>query len=152
MARLVDFRLLRGVGEERSKQYQLVHEYLTTEIEDWMTETEIGVKDVQDLIARELNNYRKFGLLVRAEALKIINDKRDALNLSPEELELILRSVAAVGEDVEYWFGRIGDLGEREEPLLRSLMADGDDRVRRIVAEAISTSRRAARRRRRRPP
>lgn len=140
MARLVDFRLLRGVGEERSKQYQLVHEYLTTEIEDWMTETEIGVKDVQDLIARELNNYRKFGLLIHAEELKIINDKRDALNLSPEELELILRSSAAAGEDVEYWFGRIGDLGEREEPLLRSLMADGDDRIRRIVADAISTS------------
>ena len=140
MARLVDFRLLRGVGEERSKQYQLVHEYLTTEIEDWMTETEIGVKDVQDLIARQLNNYRKFGLLIHAEELKIINDKRDALNLSPEELELILRSVAAAGEEVDYWFARIGDLGEREEPLLRSLMADGDDRVRRIVADSISSS------------
>ncbi len=140
MARLVDFRLLRGVGEERTKQYQLVHEYLTAEIEDWMTETEIGVKDVQDLIARELNNYQKFGLLVHSEELKIINDKREALNLSPEELELILRSAAAAGEEVDYWFGRIEDLGEREEPLLRSLMADGDDRIRRIVADSISTS------------
>ncbi len=138
LAQLVDLRLLRGVGEERRKRYELVHEYLTDEIEDWMSDTEIGVKDVQDLIARELNNYRKFGLLIHSEELKIINDRRESLNPSPEELELILRSTAQSGEEVEYWFGRVDELGDQQVPLLRSLLSADDNTTRHIAADAIA--------------
>ncbi len=138
LARLVDFRLLRGVGEERRKRYELVHEYLTDEIEDWMSDTEIGVKDVQDLIARELNNYREFGLLIHSEELKIINDGRESLSLSPEELELILRSTAQRGEEVAYWFGRIDELGDEQVPLLKSLLNADDHGAKQIAADAIA--------------
>lgn len=135
LARLVDFRLLRGVGEERYKQYELVHEYLAKEIEDWMTETEIAVKDVQDLIARELNNYQKFGLLIHAEELKIINDRRESLNPSPEELELIIRSVATSGEDLQYWLSRVEALGDRQMPLLKALLQDASEDVQLTIVE-----------------
>ncbi len=140
MAKLVDFRLLRGVGEERRKQYELVHEYLAAEIEEWMSDTEIEDKDVQDLIARELNNYQKFGLLIHIEELKIINDRRESLSLSPEELELILRSVAQTGEEVEYWFGRLDELGDNGVSLVKSLLHAGDGRAKAIAADAIAAA------------
>ena len=139
-AKLVDFRLLRGVGEERSRQYELVHEYLAHEIEDWMSDTEIKLKDVQDLVARELNNYHKFGLLMHAEELKIINDQRDKLQLSPEELELVIRSVAERGGDAEYWFSRLDELGNAQVALVRSLINDGNAEVQLAAANAIAAT------------
>jgi len=137
-AQLVDFRLLRGVGEERSRQYELVHEYLAREIEDWMSDTEIQLKDVQDLVAREWNNYSKFGLLMHSEELRIINEHRDELQLSPKELELVIRSAAQSGGDAEYWLGRVEELGEAQFGLVKSLINHTDAKVQLLAANAIA--------------
>lgn len=140
LARLVDFRLVRSVGDDRHRLYELVHDYLSNEIQDWMSEEEINRQDVQDLIARELNNYQKFGLLIGSEELRIINEHRENLNLSPEELELILRSVAAQGEEVDHWFNRIDELEDRKQVLLKELLESDDANVQRIAADAIADS------------
>lgn len=140
MAKLLDLRLLRAVEEERRQHYELVHEYLADEIEGWMSESEIEVKDVQDLVARELNNYHKFGVLIGVEELRIIHDKHEDLALSLEELELVLRSSAQAGEEVEFWFGRLDELGDRQRPLMKSLLRSNDNKVRLIAAEALGRS------------
>lgn len=137
LARLIDFRLIRSVGKERHRQYELVHEYIAEEIEGWLTEEEIDVQDVQDLITRHLNNYEKFGILMHADELRIINESRDHLSIAPEELELILRSVAVERMDEEYWFGRLKELGERRRPLLLSLAEHEDEHVRSLAARVM---------------
>lgn len=137
LARLVDLRLLRGVGKERHRQYELIHEYLADKISGWLSEREIQVQDVQDLLTRQLNNYEKFDILMHADELRIINEAREVLSTSPQELELILRSVAVEQIDPEYWFGRLPELGEGQTPLMRSLLQHEEPKVRRVAAQAV---------------
>lgn len=136
LARLVDLRLLRGVGKERQRQYELIHEYLSDKISGWLTEKEIQVQDVQDLLTRQLNNYEKFEILMHADELRIINDARDTVSASPQELDLILRSAAVEQMDTEYWFGRLPDLGDLQVPLVRALLVHETPHVRRAAALA----------------
>jgi hypothetical protein len=140
MAKLLDFRLLRSVGEERRRHYELVHEYLADEIERWMSEREIALKDVQDLVARQLNNYHKFDVLIDVEDLRILYDRHEDLSLSPEELELILRSSAEANEQVQYWFGRLDELGDKQQHLMESLLKSTDNKIKLIAAEALARS------------
>ena len=130
LARLVDLRLVRGVGKERQRQYELIHEYLSEMIEGWLSKEEIQVQDVQDLLTRQLNNYDKFGILMHPDELRIINEARDSLSISPEELDLILRSSAAEQLECEYWFGRLQELGDQQYALLSHLLGDEDARIR----------------------
>ncbi|NPV48154.1 MAG: PQQ-binding-like beta-propeller repeat protein [Armatimonadetes bacterium] len=139
LARLVDLRLVRAVGKERHRQYELIHEYLADKITGWLSEKEVQVQDVQDLLTRHLNNYSKFGILMHADELRIINEARETLSISEDELELILRSAATEQMDVEYWFGRLGELGERQVPLMRSLLQHDLAHVRRAAARAAAS-------------
>jgi outer membrane protein assembly factor BamB/HEAT repeat protein len=136
LARLVDLRLLRAVGKERHRQYELIHEYLADKITGWLSEKEVQVQDVQDLLTRQLNNYEKFGILMHADELRIINDARDVLSISPQELDLVVRSAAVEQMDPEYWLGRLGELGDLQLPLMRSLLQHEQVHVRRAAARA----------------
>lgn len=138
LARLVDLRLVRGVGKERQRQYELIHEYLAAQIEGWLSQREIQVQDVQDLLTRQLNNYEKFGILMHADELRIINDSRDSLSMSPEELDLTLRSSANEQMDEEYWFGRLNELGDRQVPLLQSLLEHPVAHIRAVAAKTAA--------------
>ncbi len=119
---LTDYRLVRRLGTERERQYELVHEYLVDEIESWMSSDEKAVKDVQDLLARELNNWRQFGLTMNLERLRVIDTHRAQIQVTPEELELILRSCIEQDFELDYWFGRIAELEERELDFLRHIL------------------------------
>jgi outer membrane protein assembly factor BamB/HEAT repeat protein len=138
LARLVDLRLVRGVGKERQRQYELIHEYLSDLIQGWLSRGEIQVQDVQDLLTRQLNNYEKFGILMHADELRIINEARDQLSVSPEELDLILRSAATEQMDEEYWFGRLNELGDRQVSLLQQLLGDEATKIRLTAVRAAA--------------
>ncbi|MCE5237279.1 PQQ-binding-like beta-propeller repeat protein [bacterium] len=140
LARLVDLRLVRGVGKERHRQYELIHEYLSDEISQWLSRREMRVQDVQDLLTRQLNNYEKFGILMHADELRIISEAREALSISPEELELILRSAAVEQSEQDYWFGRLSELGERQVPLLQGLLEDSRPEIRLTAVRAAASS------------
>ena len=62
LAKMVDYRLLRGLGKDRQRNYELVHEQLAERVDDWVSEEELKLRDVQDLLTRELNNFDKFNL------------------------------------------------------------------------------------------
>lgn len=136
LARLMDLRLVRGVGKERHRQYELIHEYLADMIEGWLSKSEIQVQDVQDLLTRQLNNYEKFGLLMHADELRIINEAREALSISPDELDLILRSSATERMEEDYWFGRLPELGEQQTTLLQQLLSHHDAGIRLVAVRA----------------
>jgi len=138
LAKLVDYRLLRSVERDNHRNYELVHEYLSEKVDDWMSEEEIKLKDVQDLLTRELNNFQKFGLLMGSETLHIIGEHRRELRLSPEELELIIRSTAVHDVDTKYWFDRAGQLGESQHPVIASLLTDPSETVRKTTYQHIA--------------
>ena len=119
LARLEDLRLVRRVGRPERRQYEVVHEYMARKIEEWMTERQIEVKDVQDLLTRELGNYQKFGLLMQEGALRVLSMHRNELTISPEEMALIIRSAVHRQVDVGYWLGRVEELEEFLEPTIR---------------------------------
>jgi len=130
LAKLVDFRLLRGLGKDKQRNYELIHEQLVQQVDEWMSEEELKLRDIQDLLTRELSNFQKFGLLMGSEELHIINDHREDLSISPEELELILRSAAHQNFQVEYWFSRADELGAAKASVLSSLLTDENHEVR----------------------
>ena len=137
LAKLVDYRLLRTVGRGEHRSYELVHEYLLEKLADWMSQQEIELKDVQDLLTRELNNFQKLGLLMGPEELHIIGEHRRELRISPEELELIIRSAAGHHVDTEYWCSRAAELGPVRHAVLASLLTDPAETVRRTAYEHV---------------
>ncbi len=137
LARLEDLRLVRRVGKPEHHRYEVVHEYLARKIDEWMTERQIEVKDVQDLLTRELGNYQKFGLLMNEGALRVISAHRNELTISPEEMALIIRSAVARQIDVGYWLGRIEELGDLLEPTIKDMLQDPDPHVRLSALRAL---------------
>ena len=130
LAHLMDHRLLRVVDEEGRRSYELAHEYLADGLRSQLGAQVRSHRDIQDLLTRELNNYEKFGLLMDDERLHIISDHADELRISPDELELIMRSAAARGVRADYWLGRTSELGERRDSVLISLLSDPSPQVR----------------------
>jgi len=98
--------------------YELSHEYLALRLEPWIGDVEREAKDVDDLLHRELNNYDKFQLLLDREKIKLIHQYRRRLTLTPEELELVIRSSAAERFEMDYWFGRVNELSLSQQMVL----------------------------------
>ncbi len=137
LAHLVDHRLLRVVDEEGLRSYELAHEYLAEGLRNQLGGTVRSRRDIQDLLTRELNNYKKFGLLMDAERLRIISEHAEELRISPDELELVLRSAAAQGVRPDYWFGRASEMGHRRDAVLISLLSDPSPQVRLVTYQNL---------------
>ncbi len=137
LARLIDLRLVRRVGRGSQRTYELVHEYVADKIEHWMSDREIQVKDVQDLLTRELNNYQRFGLLMGKGALRIVANYRNELSIAPEEMEVIIRSAAYREQDADYWLARADELQERLEPTLKAMLEADEAHVRTAALRAV---------------
>jgi hypothetical protein len=110
---------------------------MARKIEEWMTERQIEVKDVQDLLTRELGNYQKFGLLMQEGALRVLSTHRNELTISPEEMALIIRSAVHRQVDVGYWLGRVEELEELFEPSIKEMLHEKGDHVRRAALRAL---------------
>ncbi len=137
LARLEDLRLVRRVGKPDQHEYEVVHEYVAHKIDEWMTERQIEVKDVQDLITRELGNYQKFGLRMQESALRVIESHRNELTISPEEMALIIRSAVHHEVDVGYWLRRADELEDLLEPTLKDMLRAEEAHVRRSALRAL---------------
>lgn len=137
MAHLVDFGLLRPIGKAPQRGFELTHEVLADRIQQDLAGRQVMLRDIQDLIRREMNNYTQFGLLTGPEELKIIAGAREDLIIGPEELEFIIRSALTAELDTEYWFGRIAELGEAKAEAIAALMRDEAPQVRRRTYELL---------------
>jgi signal transduction histidine kinase len=91
---LVGARLLRRDEYDGAPQYELAHEYLIKEIRLWISEEKLRIKEVQELLERELSNWRIFGTLINPDRLQIIEKRSQdtQLHLSPEAQDLIAKS------------------------------------------------------------
>ena len=113
---LVRARLLRPLEREDGVlAYELAHEYLIREIE-------LGAdakqrKQAEELVRQEVDNWRRFGTLLGADKLALINESRAVLRLAPEAQELLLRSAIEVGDEIPYWLDRVEGPAQRARVL-----------------------------------
>lgn len=138
LAHLVDLGLLRPVGRGREREYELVHEILADRIEKDLAGAQVLLRDIQDLLTRELNSYEQFGLLTGPEELRLIGTVRDDLVIGPDELRLIVRSALTREVDADYWFKRLWELRDGKSDFVARLMRDDEPQVRRYVYQHLS--------------
>ena len=136
IAHLVDLRMIREV-EEAPGTFELVHEYVAHGTRGWISERELRIKDVQELLGRQLNSWRKFGILMHPDELTLVHEYRDSVPMSRDELALVIRSAVARSLEPEYWLGRLEELQDRQLPFLRDMLHDHDAAVRRTAVRAL---------------
>jgi hypothetical protein len=134
---LVQARLIRIVERDDDRiAYELSHEYLVSEIRV-RPETQAR-KLAEELILQEMNNWRRFGVLLAADKLALIGEVREIIRLNAEAQEFLMRSALHVGCDVAYWVDRVNDVSQRIA-VLGEIAGSDSHIVRRRVAVVLGT-------------
>ena len=126
LKRLRDSRVVRKFGEE--ERYELSHEVMVEKVWGWVSEDELRLFEVRDLLRRAGSDYHKFGHLMSKEKLELVQSCCDELNLETAKLDLLLRSALAAQADVPYWRGRSPAVVGKIENELFAELECGDER------------------------
>jgi len=137
LAYLQDRRLIRWLEQEGA--FEMAHEYMLGKVWEWVSEEEAVLKRASDLLRRELGNHQKLGLLMEPALLKVVSEPREALSLSAEELEFVLRSTLAAGHEMGYWLERARDGGVAVEGILKGELKSAVPNTRANVARILGT-------------
>ncbi len=109
-------RLLRTIREEGGRRFELAHEYLTVEIWSWMTPMEIQRREVEELLSRELNAWRRFRhLRLGMDRLRIFEEGAELLDLEEEAVTLLSLSAVSHLRSIEPWRNAARKLGPEAE-------------------------------------
>jgi outer membrane protein assembly factor BamB/HEAT repeat protein len=138
LARLIDLRLVRQAGREGQRQYELIHPYLAEHLSSELSENLLEAAKYSDSVARATDDWLHTQVMPPARLLRRLRASRDVMTLSDTEMEAILRAAAVYDIDCEYWLKRVQALGPPRVPVLRHLLHDSDERVRRLAAEGLS--------------
>jgi formylglycine-generating enzyme required for sulfatase activity len=129
LGQMVDSALLRieEVGEDRDIQvYELTHDYLLSRIE--LDPVAKARKAAQELLAQEVQTYRRYGTLLSAEKLVILEAQSEHLFPDADALNLLFRSAQERGRALHWWQGcavRFGVTGELADQWIEALV-EGD--------------------------
>ncbi|NIN66259.1 MAG: hypothetical protein GTO63_16520, partial [Anaerolineae bacterium] len=139
LAYLRDRRLIRWLPaeSEEEKVFELAHEYMVNKIWVWESKEDVALKRASNLLRRELSNYQKLGLLMGRGGLEVVSEPREALSLSAEELEFVLRSTLAAGYEMGYWLERARDGGVAVEGILKGELESAVPNTRANVAKVL---------------
>lgn len=138
LARLLDLRMVRAVGGEGNRHYALIHPYLAEQLSTELSERLVAAAKHADAVARATDEWLHTGTLVPPRLLRRLRDCRDTMWFSTWELEALVRAAAIHEIDLEYWLRRVTSIGPERVPLLRRLLHDTDERIRRAGAEGLS--------------
>ncbi len=153
LAQLVNARLLCRDDIEGETRYELVHEYLATEIVKWIDVADREFKRAEELLRNELAIWRSYRHLISLERLELLYPYRERFKgLDAEDWECILRSAIKaesdvgdefIGADVTDWVKVVRDFDSTllfnaiVEPLITALH-DKNIYVRREAAEGLA--------------
>lgn len=131
--RLVDLRLARTLpGEE--VYYELSHEYLIEEIQNWASEEELALRHASMVLQSELESWENLGSLISPDRLTMLaRELPGRLTPTPEEFQLLLRASMVHGIPL---LGLSGP--QPEELLLRLLDEDWNGIVQRRVLSELA--------------
>ena len=133
-------RLLRSFTRDDVGYYELAHDYLAKEIAASISQAELEVRAVRELLRRQVDSWRRYpDLLIASEALRLIYEQREALRkLSATELELIFRSTLKEGYEVSYWFERARLAGVAVDAIAREGLGSDSFRTRAAAVKALA--------------
>jgi hypothetical protein len=89
-------RLIRRVQREEGYWYELTHEYLVEEISRRLSEKEMQLKKLRELLEQAIRNHRNLGILMPAAQFRLVQAQEDDLNLSKEERQFLRESAQAL--------------------------------------------------------
>ena len=108
-------------------------------IRTWISDEEMAAKAVRELLRREVDTWQRLKLLIAPEALRLIDEQREALRkLSATELELIFRSTLKEGYEVSYWFERARLAGVAVDAIAREGLGSDSFRTRAAAVKALA--------------
>jgi HEAT repeat protein len=111
---LVDARLLRRDEVAGEITYEMAHEYLIEEIQGWIDRTDLEFKLAEELLRREVENWRVHGTLIPRERLELLHAQREQFRgLDDETLECLMHSALQAIFAVEDWAKLVGEVGEK---------------------------------------
>ena len=109
LAYLRDRRVVRKCGDE--ERYELAHAVMVNKVWAWVSEAELRLLDVRNMLRREMSNYQKFGHLLTTEKLALLTNHLTILTLDHAELEMVFRSALGTGQNTAAWSSRAQALG-----------------------------------------
>jgi hypothetical protein len=134
--RLVDARLLRRDEETGIIQYEMAHDYLAEQIKGWLDWEDVKVKRAEELLEREIANWRASGTLMSRDHLRVITDQSGRSRLTSEEQDFLLLSALARSYKVAHWWAQHPDPA-RATDLVTSFLLDDDRQRARELADAL---------------
>ncbi|MBU1879709.1 MAG: SIR2 family protein, partial [Chloroflexi bacterium] len=130
---LVHARLLRRID----RAYELVHDYLVRRVREWLDQGDRQLKEVQEMLRREVDGWRTRRLSLSRAELRLIAtcSERDRLRPSADELALIAYSAVLHDMNADVWLARVSDPGA----VLLLLLGDEDPVARQRAAARLAT-------------
>ena len=110
LGHLVNARLLRPEGVEGERLYELTHEYLITEISTWIELADLEFKQVEELLQREMINWRVHHSPIPRNRLEVLYPQRGQFTrLDIETWACLIRSSFVADFEVEDWFEAVSE-------------------------------------------
>jgi formylglycine-generating enzyme required for sulfatase activity len=85
---LVDQRILRRLEDDEGSVYEVAHEYLIQEVRQWLDDSDFEVKRARDMLKREVESYRSYGMLIPHNRLAILAEHRTQLQIDNLDADL----------------------------------------------------------------
>jgi hypothetical protein len=120
LSRLTDQRLIRRLSDR--DVYELAHDVLAGTIAEWIGAEDRQLKQVRELLRRELADWRRDSTVLLSESkFRRIDTLRDGLRLTGDEAAFLLRAAILYDSDVPYWLSQVSDPGDQTDILLEML-------------------------------
>lgn len=102
ISELINRRLIIRSHEER-EEYELTHEYLINKIKDWVNSEFYKIKEAQDMLRQEENNWINHNAIMEKYKFEFISQFREKIILDNLKKGLMLRTSIEFNIDIEYW-------------------------------------------------
>jgi hypothetical protein len=100
---LVDRRLATRTVDSGNEIFELTHEYLINRIKDWIDAEQYKIKEAQDILRQEENNWKNHKTLMALTIFRYVNNYKDKLILDSYKKGLLLRTAIEYDLDLDYW-------------------------------------------------
>lgn len=131
LEKLVRSYLVRPLDLEQRGEtgYELAHEYLIAEIEQWFDPQETERKRARELLKQDINRWQQFKTPIAGSTLDILAPHWENLILQPDERNLILRSAIQQDWNIPDWIKRLDQQSDSTD-LLLELLRDPAETIR----------------------
>jgi outer membrane protein assembly factor BamB len=127
---LADARLVRRLGREKARSYEVTSNWLVPRISEGMSADDLAHRELEDEIARRLTDWRLHGVPLDVATLRRAEGFRGRLKLTKEELSFVIISSARQNEGFEDWLQEGTRLGDEEIATLETILHTCPDEAR----------------------